>query len=145
MRLTLHTDYSLRLLMLLAVEPDELHTVASVAERYGVSRNHMMKVAQSLIQGGYVKSVRGRRGGVKLAKKPSEIVLGAVIRKVEEDLCLMGCFDPEVGCNMAPACGFRKPLQQALAAFFAELDRHTLGDVLAQPGRVRRIQHILSA
>jgi Rrf2 family transcriptional regulator, nitric oxide-sensitive transcriptional repressor len=144
-RLTLHTDYSLRLLLLLALEPDELHTIATVAHRYGISRNHMMKVAQTLIQAGYVKSVRGRHGGFRLAKRPADIMLGAVIRRTEDDLCLVGCLDQKrAACIMAPACGLRRPLAQAMAAFFAVLDRHSLADLLAQPSRVNRMRRILA-
>ncbi|MGB8602047.1 MAG: Rrf2 family transcriptional regulator [Rhizomicrobium sp.] len=147
MRLTLHTDYSLRLLMLLAIEPEGLHTIATVAARYGISRNHMMKVAQTLIQAGYVESVRGRRGGFKLSKSPAEIVIGQVVRQTEDDLCLTGCFDRERKdcCIMIPACGVRKPLQKALSAFFDVLDQYTLADLLDHPGRVSRMRHILSA
>lgn len=145
MRLTLHTDYSLRLLMLLAIEPDELHTIATVAERYDISRNHMMKVAQTLIQAGYVISVRGRRGGFRLAKKPAEINIGAVVRQTEDDLCLTCCFDKRrPTCLMAPACGMRKPLQKALSAFFSVLDECTLADVLEHPGRISRMRSILA-
>lgn len=146
MRLTLHTDYALRLLMLLAIEPDELHTIAVVAKRYGISRNHMMKVAQTLIQAGFVISVRGRRGGLKLAKKPAEIVLGAVVRQTEDDLSLVGCFDVKRDpCLMETVCGMRKPLRQALNAFLAALDGYTLADVLQHPGRVKRMRNILNA
>lgn len=145
LRLTLHTDYSLRLLMLLAIEPDELHTIATVAARYGISRNHMMKVAQTLIQAGYVESVRGRRGGFKLARKPSEIVIGEVVRRTEDDLCLTCCFDKKrPSCLMAPACGMRKPLQKALSAFFSVLDECTLADALEHPGRISRMRTILA-
>jgi Rrf2 family transcriptional regulator, nitric oxide-sensitive transcriptional repressor len=142
-RLTLHTDYALRLLMLLAVEPGELHTIATVAKRYGVSRNHMMKVAQTLIQAGFVTSVRGRCGGLKLARKPAEIMLGAVVRKTEDDLSLVGCFAVERDpCLMETVCGMRKPLRQALNAFFAVLDGISLADAL-HPGRIKRMRSIL--
>jgi len=145
-RLTLHTDYSLRLLTLLAIEPDELHTIATVAKRYGISRNHMMKVAQTMIQAGFVTSVRGRHGGLKLAKKPSEIVLGAVVRKTEDDLSLVGCFERDRNpCVLEAVCGMRKPLHQALVAFFATLDSYTLADVLRNPSRLRRMRHILKS
>ena len=146
MRLTLHTDYALRLLTLLAIEPDELHTIATVAKRYGISRNHMMKVAQTMIQAGFVTSVRGRHGGLKLAKKPAEIVLGAVVRKTEEDISLVGCFERNRNpCVLEAACGMRKPLHQALAAFFATLDSYTLADVVRNPSRLRRMRHILKS
>jgi Rrf2 family transcriptional regulator, nitric oxide-sensitive transcriptional repressor len=145
MRLTLHTDYSLRLLLLLALAPNELHTIATVAKSYGISRNHMMKVAQTLIQAGFVESVRGRRGGLKLAKKPTDIVLGAVVRKTEDDLALTGCFDHKrSNCILETACVMRKPLHQALAAFLEVLDGYTLADVLHNPSRISRMRNILA-
>lgn len=146
MRLTLHTDYSLRLLLLLAIEPTGLHTIATVAQRYKISRNHMMKVAQTLIQAGFIESVRGRNGGFRLAKKPAEIVLGAVVRQTEDDLCLVGCMDKDkTACIMAAVCVLRKPLHQALTAFFAVLDRWTLADLIKNPSRLGRIRHVLAA
>ena len=93
MRLTLHTDYALRTLMLLALEPDEVHTIASIAKRYRISRNHLMKVAQTLIEAGFVDGIRGRNGGLKLAKPPAEIILGDVVRITEDGFALVECFD----------------------------------------------------
>jgi Rrf2 family transcriptional regulator, nitric oxide-sensitive transcriptional repressor len=131
--------------MLLAIEPGELHTIATVARRYDISRNHMMKVAQTLIQAGFVTSVRGRRGGLRLAKKPADISLGAVVRRTEDDLALVGCFDRERhACILESACGMRKPMGRALAAFFEVLDGCTLADVLHNPGRVGRMRNILN-
>lgn len=145
-RLTLHTDYSLRLLLLLAIEPEALHTIATVAQRYGISRNHMMKVAQTLIQAGYIKSVRGRRGGFRLAKKPEDIALGAVVRRTEDDLCLVGCMDRDKDpCVMATVCVLRKPLIQAQRAFFAVLDRQSLADVLKNQTKLARLRKVLAA
>jgi Rrf2 family transcriptional regulator, nitric oxide-sensitive transcriptional repressor len=143
-RLTLHTDYALRMLMLLALEPDELHTIASVAQRYHVSRNHLMKVAQTLIQAGFVDSVRGRRGGLRLAKDPSEIRLGAVVRATEDGLALVECFDRKrKACIVMPACGLRRPLEEAMAAFLAVLDRTSLADLGQNPGRASRLRRLL--
>ena len=143
MRLTLHTDFALRLLMLLALEPDELHTIEEVARRYRISRNHLMKVAQTLAQQGFVESLRGRRGGLKLAKPAARINLGAVIRTTEDSLALVECFDRERNnCVVSSACGLRGPLEEALAAFFAVLDRYTLADLISNPaayGRMRRL------
>ena len=144
MRLTLHTDYALRLLMMLALEPGELHTIAEVARRYNISRNHMVKVAQTLIQGGFVESVRGRRGGLRLAMKPAEINLGAVVRATEDGFVLVECFDRRRNhCVVMPACGLRQPLEQALGAFLAVLDGCTLADAVQNPNRAMRMRRLL--
>src|SRR6185312_2911579 len=96
MHLTFHTDYALRLLMLLALEPDGLHTIEEAARRYSISRNHLMKVAQTLTRAGFVESLRGRGGGLKLARPAETINLGAVVRATEDGFALVECFDPAV-------------------------------------------------
>ena len=143
-RLTLHTDFALRLLMLLALEPDGLHTIAEVARRYSISRNHLVKVAQTLIQAGLVESVRGRHGGLRLAKKPAEIGLGAVVRATEDSFALVECFDRKRNCCVVmPACGLRRPLEEAVSAFLSALDGYTLADAVQNPGRVTRMRRLL--
>ena len=144
MRLTLHTDFALRLLMLLALEPEKLHTIAEVARRYNISRNHLVKVAQTLIQADFVESVRGRRGGLKLAKKPGEINLGDVVRATEDGFALVECFDRKRNsCVVMPACSLRGPLGQAVSAFLSVLDGYTLADVVQNPGRATRMRRLL--
>jgi Rrf2 family nitric oxide-sensitive transcriptional repressor len=144
MRLTLHTDLALRLLMLLAIEPDQLHTIEEAARRYGVSRNHLMKVTQTLAQSGFIESTRGRKGGLRLARPATAISLGAVVRATEDGFDLVECFDPDRNrCVLAPVCGLRGPLDQALRAFLATLDRYSLADLVANPGRMRRMRRIL--
>lgn len=145
MRLTLHTDYALRLLMLLAIERDTRHTIEEVARRYGISRNHMMKVAQTLAQAGFVKSMRGRGGGLELARGPEAINLGAVLRACEDSFALVECFDRTRNtCIVAPACGLRGPLEEALAAFLSVLDRYSLADLVSRPGTLRGMRRLLS-
>jgi len=145
MHLTLHTDFALRLLMLLALEPDELHTIEEVARRYRISRNHLMKVAQTLTQQGFIESLRGRGGGLKLAKLATRINLGAVVRTTEDSLALVECFDRERNsCVVSSACGLRGPLEEALAAFLAVLDRYTLADLISNPVAYRRMQRLLA-
>lgn len=145
MRLTLHSDYALRLLMLLALEPDERHTIESVARRYRISRNHLMKVALTLTQGGFVEGVRGRGGGLRLAAAPERIRLGAVVRATEDGFDIVDCFDPaRDDCVVSPACGLKGPLHEALAAFLAVLDRYTLADVVAAPATARRLRRLLA-
>lgn len=145
MRLTLHTDYALRLLMLLAMEQDELHTIEAVARRYGISRNHLMKVTQTLAQRGYLESVRGRGGGIRLGRPAAEINLGAVVRATEDGFALVECFDRERNtCVVASACGLRGPLDEALRAFLAVLDRYSLADLVGNPGSMRRMRRLLA-
>lgn len=146
MRLTRHTDYSLRLLMLLAIEPDIRHTIEEVARRYGISRNHMMKVAQTLTQGGFIESMRGRGGGLELARAPEAINLGAVVRACEDNFTLVECFNLERNtCIIAASCDLRGPLEEALAAFLSVLDRYSLADLVSRPGTLKDVRRLLSA
>jgi Rrf2 family nitric oxide-sensitive transcriptional repressor len=144
MRLTVYTDYALRVLMYAALHSDRLPTISEIAETYGVSRNHIMKVVYELGVAGYIETVRGQRGGLRLARPPSDIVLGEVVRRTEPDMALMPCFDgagaantARTVCAIAPACRLRRALQQASAAFFAVLDGYTLAD-LTENGDVLR-------
>ena len=146
MRLTLHTDYSLRLLMLLAMEPDELHTIEEIAQRYDVSRNHLMKVVQTLARAGFVQSLRGRSGGLRLARPAARINLGAVVRATEDSFALVECFDRERNtCVVAPACGLRGPIEEALQAFLGVLDRYSLADLIKNPSSLRRMRRLLAS
>ena len=144
MRLTLHTDYALRLLMALAAEPDRRHTIADVARRYGISRNHLTKVALTLVQAGFIASLRGRGGGLALARPASDIVLGAVVRATEDSFALVECFEPAGNaCVITAACGLRAPLREAVDAFLAVLDRHTLADLASGPRASRGLLRLL--
>ena len=144
MRLTFHTDYALRLLMLLALEPEELHTIEAVARRYDISRNHLMKVAQTLAKAGLIDSLRGRGGGLRLARAPEEINLGTVVRATEDSFVLVECFNRERNnCIVTPACGLRGPLQEALDAFLAVLDGYSLRDLVKNPATSRRMRRLL--
>lgn len=145
MRLTLHTDYSLRLLMLLAMEPEQLHTIEEIARRYDISRNHLMKVTQTLAQAGFVESLRGRGGGLRLARPAGEIILGEVVRATEDGFDIVECFNRVNNrCVVAPACGLRGPLEEALHAFLATLDGYSLADLVAKPGSLRRMRLLLA-
>jgi Rrf2 family nitric oxide-sensitive transcriptional repressor len=144
MRLTFHTDYALRLLMLLALEPEGLHTIEAAARRYGISRNHLMKVAQTLTKAGIIDGLRGRGGGLRLARPAGEINLGMVVRATEDSFALVECFDRERNnCVITPACGLRGPLEEALDAFLAVLDGYSLHDLVANPAASRRMLRLL--
>jgi Rrf2 family transcriptional regulator, nitric oxide-sensitive transcriptional repressor len=134
MRLTRYTDYSLRVLIYLGLQPERLSSIREIAGAYGISESHLMKVVQALGQSGYVATLRGRGGGLKLAKPPHEINVGDVVRNTEDDLALVECFAEDGACRIAGPCRLRHLLTEALEAFFAVLDRYTLADLL-QPNR----------
>jgi Rrf2 family nitric oxide-sensitive transcriptional repressor len=130
--LTLHADYSLRVLLYLATYPERPVSTAEVSEAYGISKHHLVRVVQSLGRHGYVEIRPGRSGGVLLAKLPSAIKLGEVVRRMEPDLNLVECFEPARNtCPILPVCGLRHALQDAINAFMAVLDKLTLADVMA--------------
>jgi len=144
MQLTRYSDYSLRVLIYLAVRPDELATIDEIARAYGISRAHLMKVVHHLGRGGYVETLRGRGGGFQLARPPEEIGVGDVVRYTEGTLDLVECFDPATSrCRIDSACGLRGALEQALDAFFETLDRFTLADLVAR--RRRPLDRLLGA
>jgi Rrf2 family transcriptional regulator, nitric oxide-sensitive transcriptional repressor len=138
MHLTLWTDYALRTLIYLGVKGDGLATIAEIAEGFDISRPHLMKIVNRLGAQGYVDTVRGRRGGIKLARPPAEIRVGAVIRDTEEDLAVMGCLSgSEPGfCRIEGCCVLRRALREATLAFLEVLDRYTLADLLAPDRRL---------
>ena len=132
MRLTMYSDYALRMLMYLALKPDELATIQDVAEAYAISRNHLMKIAQELGRTGFVETVRGRGGGLRLNMRPSDIRVGDVIRATEDDFRLVECFDPARNrCVISGPCRLRGALSEALGAYLAVLDRFTLADLVS--------------
>jgi Rrf2 family nitric oxide-sensitive transcriptional repressor len=131
MRLTVYTDYALRLLMYLAVKDDGLATIAEVAESYGISKNHLVKVAHQLGVAGYVGTVRGRAGGLSLAKPAEKIGLGEIVRHTEPDMALVPCFSPiDATCAIQSCCVLRTALGKARLAFAEVLDSYTLGDLV---------------
>jgi Rrf2 family nitric oxide-sensitive transcriptional repressor len=132
-RLTTYTDYSLRLLMYLAVKDDGLATIAEVAKAYDISKNHLMKVAHQLGVAGYIETVRGRSGGLRLAKSSKLINLGEVVRWTEPDMALVPCFKPiDAFCAIQPICVLKGALHRAQTAFVKVLDEYSLSD-LARP------------
>jgi Rrf2 family nitric oxide-sensitive transcriptional repressor len=131
MRLTVYTDYALRLLMYLALKDDGLATIEEVAKSYDISKNHLMKVAHQLGVAGYVKTVRGRQGGLALAKPAKAIGLGEVVRHTEPDMAIVVCFEPiNADCAVLPYCVLRKALKRARDAFIDVLDDYTLSDLV---------------
>lgn len=141
MRFTRHTDYALRVLMFLGLKPEgELATIKEISDRYGISENHLMKVVHRLGQNALIDTVRGRQGGIRLARPPVEIVIGDVVRRCEDDMRLVECFDPATNsCRIAGCCVLPMVLDEALGAFLAVLDRFTLADLMSQRQRLASV------
>jgi len=147
MRFTRHTDYAIRMLMYLGLKRDgELGRIREIADSYGISENHLMKVAHRLGQAGFIETLRGRQGGLRLARDPASINLGDVVRRCEEDMALVECFDPAGNtCPIAPVCALPAVLDEALSAFLAVLDRYTLADMLGPAPGLKRILQVEAA
>lgn len=130
MRLSVQTDYALRTLMFLAVKQGH-HSIADIAGAYGISKNHLMKVAQRLAAEGFVESVRGRSGGLKLALPANKLNIGAIVRILEDTGTFVECFDAATNnCVVTPACGLRHVLAGALEAFLRHLDQFSVADLV---------------
>lgn len=134
MRLTNFSDYAIRLLMYAAAHGNRLITIEETADVYGLSRAHLMKIANLLTREGYLKAVRGRSGGLTLAKSPDRIGLGDIVRATEPDFQLVECFTAANRCVVTRRCRFQNVLHEALAAFMETLDGYTLADVVLRPG-----------
>lgn len=131
MHLTQFSDYSLRVALYLACRPGELVSVNEVSRAHGISRNHLVKVVQTLTELGVVVSQRGRGGGMRLARPPAEINLGWLIRRTEPNFHLVECFDAETNtCPIAPACGLKRALHRAGQAFLGVLDEYNLDQLM---------------
>jgi Rrf2 family transcriptional regulator, nitric oxide-sensitive transcriptional repressor len=140
MRLTRYTDNALRCLTYLALNPDTPETVGEIARRMRISEDHLFKVVGQLAQLGYVETLRGRAGGVVLARAPGEIRVGTIVRQMEDNMALVECFDPEANtCPIAPACVLAVTLDRALKAFLGVLDEVTVADLVRQPKRLARL------
>jgi Rrf2 family transcriptional regulator, nitric oxide-sensitive transcriptional repressor len=138
MRFTRYTDYSLRVMIYLGTHQDGLSSIAEIARAYGISQNHLMKVAQDLAAAGFVEAVRGRNGGLRLGRPAAEIKLGALVRHTECGFELVDCSD----CAIRPACGLPAMFREATRAFIAVLDQYTVADLL---GRGDQLYALLSA
>lgn len=143
MKLTTFSDYTLRVLMFLAINRDRLVTVPEIAGAYGISENHLVKVVHRLARSGTVETVRGKGGGLRLACEPGEIRLGRVVRASEGSAPIVECFSEEANaCRIAPACRLASILDRAFEALFATLDEYTLADLVRAP---RKLEALLAA
>lgn len=140
MRLNAYSDYAIRVLMQSALRSPERTTVAEVAETFGISRNHLVKIVHDLGRNGYLATQRGIGGGFTLARAPEAIRLGDIVRLGEESETVIDCReDGSRLCRLFPACRLKGVLNEAAAAFFEVLDRHTLADLVKQPSKMRAV------
>ncbi|CAH1694127.1 HTH-type transcriptional regulator NsrR [Hyphomicrobiales bacterium] len=131
MRMTFHTDYAIRMLIYAALRPGGVCTVNDVAVAYGLSRNHLLKVALTLRDLGFIETIRGRSGGIRIAVAPEEINIGALVRSTEEDFSLVECMQGAGGaCVISPACRLKGVFAEALTAYLAVLNKYTLADIV---------------
>ena len=133
MRLSSFSDYSLRVLMYLAARPERLASIGEIAASHGISQNHLMKVALELGRGGFIETVRGKGGGLRLGRPAKEIVLGDVVRATESDFALAERFGSHPACRIQPACCLKGILREALNAMLLVLDGYTLEDLMTDP------------
>ena len=131
MRLTLQTDYALRVLMYVGVKGEALSTIPEIVAHFGISRGHLMKVVHRLGQLGYLETIRGARGGIRLARQAGQINVGSVIRDMEEELGVFGCLQGAVDyCRIEAACVLRSAARDATNAFLATFDKYTVADLI---------------
>lgn len=140
MRLTIYTDYALRMLIYLGANGDRICSIGTIATSYGISKNHLMKVAIELSSQGLIESVRGNGGGIRLAKPPHQISIGKVVRLTESDMYLVGCFDKTgPSCRISSGCMLKTVLEDALDAFLQVLDNYTLADLVTKRDKIQRL------
>jgi Rrf2 family transcriptional regulator, nitric oxide-sensitive transcriptional repressor len=140
MKLSTFTDYSLRMLMYLAAEPQRRATIAEIATAFGISEHHLGKVAQGLGRDGWLANVRGHGGGLALAMAPQQIGIGQVVRRTEGADLPAACFaDDSEPCAIGAVCRLRGMLDEAVQAFYGVLDRYTLADLAHNPRALSRL------
>lgn len=144
MRLTLWTDYALRTLIYVSAKGERPSTIAEVAESFDISKTHLMKVVNRLGRQGYIETIRGRGGGIKLARSPTEIRVGAVVRETEDDLAVMRCLAETGFCRIEGCCVLRRALHEATLAFLNVLDSYTLADLLVPAARLAHSLGLIS-
>lgn len=132
MKLTRYTDYALRVMMFLAARGDDLVSIRQIADGYGISQNHLMKIVQDLGQAGFVTTVRGRHGGLRLARPAAQISIGAIVRHTEDHDAMVDCDS----CRIAGACALPQAFAEASEAFMRVLDGYDLAQMLARPAAV---------
>lgn len=135
MHITRYTDYSLRVLIYLSAQGDRLATIQEIADSYDISKNHLMKVVHQLNKKGYIETIRGKKGGMRLHMAPEDINIGILVRETEQDLSIVECFSSKNACKITPVCGLKSMFNEALKAFLEVLDKYTLADVIQDQHR----------
>ncbi|MGC4252180.1 MAG: Rrf2 family transcriptional regulator [Sphingobium sp.] len=135
MRLTRYTDYSLRVLIHLALHEERLCSIGEISRAYGISHNHLMKVVNALAHDGFVETLRGRSGGMRLARPAHQIGVGEVVRRTEEGFQLAEC----PSCSLSPACGLTDVLSRGVQAMLAVFDSYSIADLLTDRATMRRV------
>lgn len=138
--MTQFSNFAVRVLMYSALKGARPSSIREIARAYGASYDHMKKAAAELCRLGYLETVRGRSGGVILARSPEKIRIGDVIRATEGRVVLVECFDPASNtCPLEPSCRLKRALEESVMAFFDVLDRYTLADLIRAPDRLRNL------
>ena len=146
MRLTKFTDYCLRTLIFVALKGDALTTIDEISEHHRINRNHLVKVVFRLGQLGYLQTIRGNGGGIRLAADPVALNLGTLVRDTEQDFALVECFGERGSlCIIEPACTLKRALRGALEAFFSVLDGYTLADLIRPRRNLARLLAVTAA
>lgn len=140
MRITRYTDYSLRVLLYVALKGKEISTIGEIADAYGISKNHLRKVVHELSSKGYLLANRGKNGGMYLHRPPKTINIGKLVRELEQDLELVECFGSASACALTPVCELKHVFSRALESFFSSLEGYTLEDLLANNNRPQMIR-----
>lgn len=144
MQLTQYTDYSLRVLIYLSLKkPEELATISDISGFYGISRNHLVKVVHNLANHGFIQTIRGKHGGMRLARPPANISIGEVVRQTEPNFDIAECFNKATNsCAITPVCALKSILGEARAGFFQVLDRYTIADAVTQTNTLSKRIHL---
>ena len=137
MQLTTHTDLSLRVLIYLALKPGELGVISDIARHYGASKNHLVKVVHKLATLGYINSFQGRGGGIKLRKQADNIIVGKVVRDMENTMDVIDCAG--TGCPLLPACHLKPILNAATSAFLEVLDNYSIADLITNKQQLLKL------
>jgi Rrf2 family nitric oxide-sensitive transcriptional repressor len=140
MHLTQFTDYSLRVLIYLGLHQDRMVSISEISEAYDISRNHLLKVVHHLSKAGVIDGVRGRGGGLQLARKPEDIKLGQVVRLTEPDLNLVECFsEADNTCPIASSCRLKRVLADGVKAFLNELDKYSIAELIRNQRQLTKL------
>ncbi|MBO0602099.1 Rrf2 family transcriptional regulator [Sporosarcina sp. E16_3] len=141
MRLTMYTDFSLRVLIYLgAKETGEISTVQEISDTYSISKNHLTKVVHELGKMGLIETIRGRGGGIRMKVEPENINVGELVRRTEDDFHLVECFNSESNsCILSPVCRLKGALHEALNAYLAVLDNYTVADFIVNKDELKAI------